>query len=505
MKNKIVSIALMASSLFTLTGCLDMDPVSSITDKNMWQSEGQFTSFIYGVHTRMRENSFNMFILGELRSDIYNPTTGWTGESNKVEEITGNILSPDRPGLSNYAGLYSNLNQMNLFISKAQNTDLLKEKDKAYYLGQMYGMRAFYYFHLLRSWGSVVWTDVPSMSFEIGKLDKPVTPADEVMGKIKEDIRLSEEQFAADYSFRESRSFWSKAATLMLKAEVYLWSSRQMGGGISDATTAVNALTDIQNHISRADLDLMPNFADVFSYDHKGNKEIIFSIHNKQNETSLFQGKWRDNLVPQRATLSSYYDRATGEKFQINFNGNLYYPVRNEDYDHFEDTDTRKYATLKAAYRLSEDAYSYVGCFPYKYQGTTPAGASERLFADDFPVYRYADLLLLLAEAKTLTGGDPANEINLIRERAYADNYSVETMGYPNMQGDKDGIDEVLLRERYREFMFEGKRWYDLRRFGDQYVFKYTTADPDYPKRLLWPIDRTTLTNNPALHQTDGY
>ena len=53
--------------------------------------------------------------------------------------------------------------------------------------------------------------------------------------------------------------------------------------------------------------------------------------------------------------------------------------------------------------------------------------------------------------------------------------------------------------------MFEGKRWYDLRRFGNEYVFEYTTADASYPQRLLWPIDKNTLTNNPALEQTPGY
>ncbi len=141
---------------------------------------------------------------------------------------------------------------------------------------------------------------------------------------------------------------------------------------------------------------------------------------------------------------------------------------------------------MKAVFTM-DAPHDYVGCFPYKYRGTTPSGASERLFADDFPVYRYADLLLMLAEAKSLTGGDPTAEINLIRARAYKANYDVATMGYPNMAGDKDGINEVLLRERYKEFMFEGKRWYDLRRFGDEYVFEYTTADDSYPQRLLWP------------------
>lgn len=52
MKNKIISLAIMTASLFTMTGCLDMEPVSSITDKNMWESEGQFTSWCIVVCVR---------------------------------------------------------------------------------------------------------------------------------------------------------------------------------------------------------------------------------------------------------------------------------------------------------------------------------------------------------------------------------------------------------------------------------------------------------------------
>ena len=220
----------------------------------------------------------------------------------------------------------------------------------------------------------MVWTDQPSTGFEIGKLDKAASPAAEIMEKIKADIQSSEDSFGTDYSFRESRTFWSKAATLMLKAEVYLWSGRRMGGGSADATVAQNALTDIQSHISRDTLDLMPNF----------------TMHNIQNETDLFGGSWRNNLVPQRATLSLYYDKETDGQFELNFNGNMYYPVRNELYDNFDNLDTRKQGTLKAVFTM-DAPHDYVGCFPYKYRGTTPSGASERLFADDFPVYRNAD------------------------------------------------------------------------------------------------------------------
>lgn len=509
MKNKILSLAILASSLFSMTGCLDMEPVSSTTDENMWQNEGQFTSFVYGVHSRLRDNSFNLFILGELRADIYSvENNGWSGESNNAQIYSANLLTKERTGLSNFAGFYSNINQINLFIEKAKNSDVLTESNKNYYLGQMYGLRAFYYFHLLRSWGDVVWNDQPSMGFEVGKLERAASPASEIMQHIKDDINLSEQSYGEDYSFREGRTFWSKAATLMLKAEVYLWSGQQMNGGNGDVTIAKNALTEIQTKIDRKTVDLLDNFSEVFAYGDKGsgkgNKEIIFAIHNLQNETNLFNGKWRDNMVPQQTILNSYYDMETGANFRLNMNGTIHYPLDVTVYDKFDNTDTRKQATLKAVYEATE-AHDYKGCFAYKYQGTTPTGASERLMADDYPIYRYADLLLMLAEAKSLLSEDPTNEINLIRDRAYGDNYDAATIGYPNLVGDNDGIKEVLLRERFKEFMFEGKRWYDLRRFGKEFVYKYTTADKTLPGRLLWPIDRDTRTDNPALDQTKDY
>ncbi|MFM8361278.1 MAG: RagB/SusD family nutrient uptake outer membrane protein, partial [Haliscomenobacter sp.] len=63
----------------------------------------------------------------------------------------------------------------------------------------------------------------------------------------------------------------------------------------------------------------------------------------------------------------------------------------------------------------------------------------------------------------------------------------------------------ALLAERFYEFVFEGKRWYDLRRFGDAYVYKYTAVKPSESYKLLWPVDRNSLTNNRALKQNPGY
>ena len=135
---------------------------------------------------------------------------------------------------------------------------------------------------------------------------------------------------------------------------------------------------------------------------------------------------------------------------------------------------------------------------------------------DDYPVYRYADCLLLLAQAKAFLGEDPVEEINAVRKRAYGEDYfnAHPEVQYPNdndaalyadnksVKPDNAGAMEAVLKERMREFMVEGKRWYDLRLAGDEYVLEHTTAEAT---RLLWPIDKNTLTNNSALKQTPGY
>ena len=68
--------------------------------------------------------------------------------------------------------------------------------------------------------------------------------------------------------------------------------------------------------------------------------------------------------------------------------------------------------------------------------------------------------------------------------------------------GSDDNPIETILKERMREFLFEGKRWYDIRLMGDDYATKYSDANSS---RLLWPIDENTLGENSALEQTPGY
>ena len=194
-------------------------------------------------------------------------------------------------------------------IRRTNETDLLGEAEKNYYLGQAYGLRAYIYFHLLRSWGDVIITTEPTLGSEldISHLDKAASPASEVMDLIKKDIDASEKAFGGDYSYKQGKCYWSKTATLMLKGEVYLWSGRQMGGGTGDYTVAKTALQDLQQN---GNLKLQEKFTDVFSFNNKENSEMIFALHSgKEDDFMMWRDyNWRNNMVPQREYMAGYCD-----------------------------------------------------------------------------------------------------------------------------------------------------------------------------------------------------
>lgn len=507
MKNRKVAIKF-SLCLVLLTGAcsdrLDLVPVSSISDGNFWQTTEQTQAFVAGVHSRFRDNTIQFIYLGEMRADIFGTDEGsnsvFTGEATQgLERMWLNNLDMDNAGVGNFGGFYSNINQINLLIDKMNTTDQIAASDKATYLGMAHGLRAFYYFQMLRSWGDVILQTEPTTSIDVAELAKPAANQQEVMNLIKSDLELSETSFNTNYAFQSRRAYWSKAATLMLKAEVYLWTSYREGGN-SDATVAKNALLDIQNNVPQ--LSLLPNFSDVFSPERKGNNEIIFAIRNQLNEASL---PIAGVFMPQDGLIVNFYDSLENRQFSANlenYSGLLRSPIKITTFRQFDDADTRKWASIQPAYNKVGSSYQIAGAFVKKYTGEQDAGI--RHYSNDFPIYRYADLLLLLAEAKAILGEDPSEEINMVRLRAFGDAYDEAEHGYPNQTIDSD-VHEAILQERFFEFILEGKRWYDLRRMGDEYVYRYTAVSPSESYKLLWPIDRNTLTNNRALEQTPGY
>ena len=150
---KIFITFMVAVSLLTFNRCtsLDMEPVSSISDANYWKSSDQFKAFNTGLHSLLRLRSYNIFVLGEPRADIYGDQPFGGEATQGVERYPYNTINAEFTGISNFGDFYETINQLNLMIRKTNETTLLDENEKNYFLGEAYGMRAYIYFHLLRS------------------------------------------------------------------------------------------------------------------------------------------------------------------------------------------------------------------------------------------------------------------------------------------------------------------------------------------------------------------
>jgi hypothetical protein len=171
--------------------------------------------------------------------------------------------------------------------------------------------------------------------------------------------------------------------------------------------------------------------------------------------------------------------------------------VRNQ----FTADDLRKAPSFLEVYTYnSAGVGTYYVSVNYKFKGVISAGV--RRFRDDVILYRYADVVLMKAEAKNALSQDPTPEMNLIRQRAYGSRFTAYTF----VNGTKDQNDAAILKERLLELIFEGKRWWDLVRFGKAFQLVPTLqgrAGKDH--LLVLPIAEDILSLEPKVKQTQGY
>ncbi|GAB5554240.1 MAG: SusD family outer membrane lipoprotein NanU [Saprospiraceae bacterium] len=480
---------------------LELVSPSELTTAGFWDTEEGARTAHTGMYANLRSSAGNLWLLGEMRSDIWG---GRTYESaSNVNLIESNFTEATAP-FGGWAGLYTRIHRINDFLFNVPNIEFVNEDDKNHLIAQAYGLRAMYYYTLLKSWGEVPIILEPLSTIDPANLSKPRSSQAEVMSLIKSDIEASLDAFGADNSFwAGSRNFWSKAATLALKGDVYIWSGNLLGGGSSDLNTAKTSLMEI----SSLGVALESSISDLWGVGNENNSEFIFSIQYKQDEASSFY-----NSLTGRSTEINpqFSDKGASMNDFIIAGANRYGQSEKTILLLDDNEDSRKDATFIRLYiddnggagYSTYNEPTYFGSIFNKFLGRVIG--SERIFENDVPVYRYADVLLLLAEAKNLLGEDPSGEINQIRERAYGANYVADVHAYTN--GSQIDNANAILNERYKEFIGEGKRWWDLRRAGDSFVIdniRFLNSGDEF--KLLLPITTDMIGRNPDLQQTSGY
>ena len=511
MKKIFSYIAIAVSGIVAFSGCnaLDLSPIDFAASGNYWQNEAQVESEYYGLMTHMRGMYNYPFVLGEVRGGTLKQNATIEGVSTSYQTIARNALSKDDTGVSNWAGYYGRILQVNNFIEQVRDhCEFFDESGRNYWLARAYGIRAYYYFMLYRTYGGVP-LEEDVVLFKTNQLDeyyKARSGAADIMAFLKDEIGRSETAFGSDRSFNPHE--WSYYATEMLKAQIYLWAAKVTtddgigkftATGAADLNTAKSALQNVLG----GPFQLLDDYASIFSAGNKGNKEEILALFFSKDETT----NAGTQFVYQAAIwCNSFYDEdgnLLGDPLDLKGGG-----MHRDEYiesfvKSYDKTDQRRAATFHECYSSADPADRVFGSAMLKYMGHTEG--SNRYYDSDVIIFRLSDAILMMAEVENGLGnqGAAANYINQIRKRAYGSNYSSEV---EFKSADFATTELAILRERDKELVGEGTRWFDLVRMhdasGNPLAFSAAAAYPETlggtatpvlssseKYKLLWPID----------------
>jgi len=435
-------------------------PPQGLTREEFWKTKEDVESVIMGAYSIFASMDGNLFKYGELRGDMITGDVNMSLDDQKIME--GNI-APDN-GLCDWRKFYQVINNCNEIIKFAPEVQKIDNTFSDYimytYLSEAYFLRSLSYFYLVR-----VFRDVPYVTEPTESDATPVfltkTDGDVILDNITEDLQKIRIYATVDGypTLTELKGRATKAAIDALLADISLWNF--------DYEAVIQHVSDIE---ASRKYELVP-------------MAEWFTLFNPGNTTEgIFEFQF-DDRVNRRNSIAGM----TGH------NSYNYDPS-----DHAIQVFSVKFADVPELYRGEEGSihkYAENDYGIWKYVGnagrTTRPGSTAN--SANWIVYRYADVLLMKAEALSQLGryNEALDIINAIRLRA-----SVPLINPPSTAA---SYEDAIMNERSLELAFEGKRWFDLMRMGRRNDYKRKSEIieimvrnvPSTQKRIL----ATKLTN----------
>ena len=466
----------------TLTACnkLVENPTSYITTVQYYKTQSDATAGVTAVYSELISDGTEQPLYGREINFLADMTTddlaaGPSAINPNVRALSSITYTPTDDRLQviwrqNYTGI-SRANAAIDAIPTIQFDTTLRSR----LVRESKFLRALFYFNLVRFYGDVpLVLHNPADASNLNSLKVDRTPAATVYAQIIADL-TDAQNLPSSYSGADiGRATGGAAKSLLVK--VYLTQQNW--------TTAVSKALEVIN--GPYGYALFPNYADVFNPATKNGKEHIFSAQISSN------GGLGNSSTLMGANFAGFVGNVPAD-----------IPADSSVYKQFSNTDTRKAVTFYTS--LTNPATGLIYNFPTFYFGkyvdrselSTPGQSNI-----NFPIIRYADVLLMYAEALNEAQGPVAaaySALNQVRVRANTGNLT------PGLS--QAAFRDSLYAERRREFVQEAQRWFDLVRTKQlvQAVSKVASKTNISAKNYLFAIPQSEISLNPGLTQNPGY
>ncbi|HMG07859.1 MAG TPA: RagB/SusD family nutrient uptake outer membrane protein [Mucilaginibacter sp.] len=489
------------------TGCkkyLDEDSRSNFTQENYFTTENQARIFVNGIYGG-NINSINYGLYFFQNGDAYGEApfitlelfaghTTTLGQSTNNKKVINQNTDPTNPGFETvWKSCYTAIEECNIALARIPAISM-PDATKNAMLGEVYFLRAFYYYHLVRLYGDVPLLTTP-VDIKSPLLYPERTPKEQVYDQVVNDLLAAEKSGMPNV---DQTGKVSLGAVHTLLSSVYL---TMAGYPLQKTENYAKAAAEAQQVLPL--YTLFDDYAFLHDNPHKNLGELIFqsqylvgvatnAITQLTVPFNLQVGAYGDHLgamIPTDDFFKSYEagDKRTEEK-QFYFSK---YPSADNPADtiNFGEHCLYKYFQVESSV-----------------SGTANSGKCD----ENWTLLRLPEAMLIYAEATNEVSGptpEAYTQINKIRARANLQ---------PLSGLSKDQFREAIWKERYHELAYENKAYFDIQRTHQVYDVKNNkfgpaTSTPNEQgvtmkeQYYLWPVPQRERNTNTKLTQNTGW
>ena len=485
LKYNLIAIALLGFSFSSCSDFLEQNPQTDLSENDFYKTADDILSAVNGAYSSLQEGDIygNWYVFGEIPSDnTRNQLSGSVTTQNEFDQF---YIDTQNSMIANFwKAAYKVINRTNTILGRIDGIEINTELANRYKLECKF-IRALMYFNLVRVYG-----DVPLVLKEISiseSYDILREPKENVYNQIIADLKEAQD-LPVSYSTAEDGRATQGAAKALL-ANVYMT--------LHKYAEAETILAEIINSGRYSLLENTPGslnidgYKNVFSPVNHNSKEGIFEIQFLKG--GYGEGSnYANNFAPENSGTNVVAVGGTG--------GNNIPEM--DIYNAYEEGDLRRDFSMSLGYydnrKNNEWVESRYVCkfMDVPYQNNDAS--------NNYPVIRYADVILMYAEALNQNGktAEACKYLNMTRRRGFG-YQTTETSPVDLQTTDKAQFALMVEQERRVELAFENHRWFDLIRTGRAVEVMKSKGFSLNETNLICPIPQKQIDVNPKLTQND--